>query len=119
MSLFDEPHEEWALRLDAAAAYAEEGFRLGAKLRRIERGEAELVYHTTETAGGGAGGGVHGGVQAFLLDMCGVAAALSALKRGQLPRGTAHLEISYLRPAIGETLVATGRVKQSGSRILR
>ena len=49
--------------------------------------------------------------------MCGVAAALSSLKRGQLPRGTAHLEISYLRPAIGETLVATGRVKQSGSRI--
>jgi acyl-coenzyme A thioesterase PaaI-like protein len=61
------------------------------------------VNAPSEASGGvGGGGGVHDGFQSLLLDMCGVAAALTSLKRGQLPRGAARLEISYLRPATGQ-----------------
>jgi uncharacterized protein (TIGR00369 family) len=116
-TLFDEPDGPWALRLDSAAAYAAEGFRFGATLQRIDRGEADLCYNVNAEAAGGAGGGVHGGMQSFLLDMGGVAAALTTLKRGQLPRGTAHLEISFLKPAISESLIVKARVKQSGNRL--
>jgi hypothetical protein len=101
-TLFDEPDGPWALSPRAAAAYAAEGLRFGATPLRVDRGEEDLRYDVnapSEASGGVGGGGcVHGGFQSLLFDMCGVAAALTSLKRGQLPRGAARLEISYLRP---------------------
>ena len=68
---------------------------------------------TGETAGG-ANGGVHGGILASLADIGVVAGVLSTCRQGEQMRGTAELNISYLRPAIGELIRVESNVIKKG-----
>lgn len=59
---------------------------------------------------------VHGGVIATLADVAAVAAAVSAASEPPGGGATSSLAISYLAPANGCALVATGRTLRSGTR---
>src|SRR5690625_1063460 len=60
---------------------------------------------------------VHGGVIATLVD-----AAVGAALRSNVPKGhggvTIDLKVNYLRPAVGEKLIARGKVVKQGRSIV-
>ncbi len=86
-------------------------------LVEVERGKTVFRLPITAEVGGGVAGGVHGGVIAALVDIGVVSAVLSACKRGDAMRGTAELNVSYLRPAVGEALIATTTILKKGSSL--
>ncbi|MBN8809402.1 MAG: PaaI family thioesterase [Sphingomonas sp.] len=59
---------------------------------------------------------IHGGVIATLADITAVAAAVSSAREPPGGGATSSLAISYLAPANGCALVATGRTLRSGTR---
>ena len=109
---------DWLLPLRALlGSGAGEGTDLlmfGARVSEVERGRAVLRLQVTPATAGGAQGGVHGGVIATLVDMAVVTATMTMMRRGEAARGTAELNVSFLRPAVGEELVATCEVLKKG-----
>lgn len=77
-------------------------------------GYARIVMKTSERTKGGVGESVHGGILATLVDIACINAVASALGPGDVMNGTAELNISYLRPALGPVVVAEGRVLKKG-----
>lgn len=112
---------DWLVDLDAIrATYAAGGGSralFGVEFVSVERGQTVFRLPITPEVGGGVAGGVHGGVLAALADIAVVAATLSACKRGDAMRGTAELNISFLRPAVGRALTATGTILKKGSAL--
>jgi acyl-CoA thioesterase len=112
------PEPDWLLPLRALlGSGAGEGTDLlmfGAQVAEVERGRAVVRLPVTPATAGGAQGGVHGGVVATLVDMTLVTATMTMLRRGEAPRGTAELNVSFLRPAVGEELVATCDLLKKG-----
>lgn len=90
----------------------------GAWLSEVDRGRAVVRMAVTEKTAGGAQGGVHGGVIASLVDMALVAATLTMCRQGEEMRGTAELSVSYLRPAVGEELIATCEILKKGRTLV-
>lgn len=84
---------------------------LGAELTAFEEGEAELslVIRTELTQNFGF---VHGGVLSYLADNCITFSAASILGNCV----TSEYKINYVRPAIGELLIARSTVLSSGKR---
>lgn len=95
------------------ASYAG-GTLFGARLTAIERGRTVFEMPITQHTAGGANGGVHGGILASLADIGVVAAVLSTCREGEQMRGTAELNISYLRPAIGAFIRVESEVIKKG-----
>lgn len=89
---------------------------IGAELLEIENGICSIGlqiedYHLQQN------GFVHAGVQATLADhACGVAAA-TVMAEGKAPLSI-EFKINMLRPAVGERLLAIGRVLKSGKTIV-
>jgi len=89
---------------------------LGVGLARlsVDRATAVLPFRTQNVTVGDI---VHGGVIAALIDIAGVAAALSgAASEGLRGSATSQLSISYLAPAKGVALAAEARVLRRGRR---
>jgi uncharacterized protein (TIGR00369 family) len=89
---------------------------LGARLGRVDPGAVELILsirpdHLQH------GGAVHGGVIGAIADNAAGAAAASLLAPGQATV-TAEYRISFLSPAVGDTLIARGAVLKPGRSII-
>jgi len=81
---------------------------IGGELMDLEDGYAQLAFeirpHHTQHLGV-----VHGGAIATLADHCGWYAVISELEKG-FTSVTIELKINYLKPAIGEILMAEAKV---------
>jgi len=88
---------------------------LGARLVHVAQGEVQIeMPHAASLSQ--QHGFIHAGAISSILDSaCGYAALTSA------PAGcevvTAEFKINFVRPAIGERFIATGRVQQAGKRL--
>ncbi len=107
---------DWLLPLRALLGSGTGGDLLmfGAQVAEVDRGRAVVRLPVTPATAGGAQGGVHGGVIATLVDMTLVTATITLLRRGEEPRGTAELNVSFLRPAVGAELIATCEMLKKG-----
>ena len=83
---------------------------LGAELTRFEPGSAELVLPLRDELKQ-QHGFAHGGVLSYLADNALTFAGGSALR---VPVLTAEFKINYLRPGIGDTLIARARTAHAG-----
>ena len=86
----------------------------GARVTEVDRGRAVVRLEVTEETAGGARGGVHGGVIASLVDMALVTATATMIRLGEGMRGTAELNVSYLRPAVGAEMIARCEILKKG-----
>ncbi|HLZ68325.1 MAG TPA: PaaI family thioesterase [Dehalococcoidia bacterium] len=77
-------------------------------------GYCRIVLRMGPQTRGGVGGSVHGGIIATLVDIVTIGAVASAIEPHDVMNGTAELNISYLRPALGAQVVAEGRVLKKG-----
>ena len=84
---------------------------LGTELTKFEPGLAELTLRVTDRLKQ-QHGFVHGGVVSYLADNCLTYAGGSVLGDSV----TSEYKINYLRPAIGDTLVARASVLSSGKQ---
>ncbi|SFC94580.1 PaaI family thioesterase [Pseudoalteromonas denitrificans] len=84
---------------------------LGAEITSFEEGSAELTLVIRDDLKQNYGF-VHGGVLSYLADNCITFAAASVL--GQCV--TSEYKINYVRPAIGNSLIAKARVLSAGKR---
>jgi len=84
---------------------------LGAEITAFEKGNAELSLVIREELTQNFGF-VHGGVLSYLADNCITFAAASVLDKCV----TSEYKINYVRPAIGEKLIARSTVLSSGKR---
>ncbi len=115
-------NSDWYISLDAIRSRRvadDEGKPLfGEQLIEVERGKAAFRLPITPAVGGGAAGGVHGGVLSALADISVTTAVLSVCRRNDQMRGTAELNISYLRPAQGNALTATATIIKKGRMLV-
>ena len=66
---------------------------------------------------GGVGGSVHGGLLAMLVDVAMLEAMFPAFEPSDQPAGTADLNITYLRPALGPKVIAEATVLRKGKTL--
>lgn len=98
----------------------------GLSLEESRPGYARIAMATNRLTGGqgagaeagGIGGSVHGGLLAFLLDVAVVEAVFAMLEPVDQPAGTADISLTYLRPALGERVVAEAEVLRKGRQIV-
>lgn len=91
--------------------------QLGLKLLETRAGYAKCVMEASAFTLGGVGGSVHGGILACLVDIVMLAALNGLFKAGEQPAGTADLNITYLRPALGPRIFAEGTVLKKGRQL--
>jgi len=84
----------------------------GAKLKRFEKGSAEVELHTKPHHLQHLGF-IHGGVISTLMDNTGWYAAMSNLD-SDYTAVTMEIKINYLKPASGNYLIAKAVVKRQG-----
>lgn len=113
----DGAERDWLHPLEAIRTTYRGGTLFGAQLTHLERGRATFRLAISAATAGGANGGVHGGIIATLIDVAAVCAVVSACEQGDRARGTAELNVSYLRPAVGRELVASAGVLKKGSTL--
>jgi len=65
----------------------------------------------------GIGGSVHGGVLAAMVDIAMLVAVFTQIRPDQAPAGTADLNITYLRPALGRRVYADATVVKHGRQL--
>ena len=82
----------------------------------VERGEgyARCRLPVAEKVRGGVAGSVHGGVISALVDIASIQAISTLVRPDERMAGTAELNVSYLRPALGEVVFAAARVLKKG-----
>jgi uncharacterized protein (TIGR00369 family) len=80
-------------------------------------GFARICLHKTADTPTGIGGSVHGGILAAMVDIVMLAAIFAERRPGEVPAGTADLNISYLRPAQGERIFADAAVVKRGRQL--
>jgi uncharacterized protein (TIGR00369 family) len=66
---------------------------------------------------GGIGGSVHGGLLAALVDIAMLEAMFPLFTPNEQPAGTADLNITYLRPAMGPKVYAEATVLRKGRQL--
>jgi uncharacterized protein (TIGR00369 family) len=89
--------------------------RLGAHITRLERGLVEISAQN-DPGLSQQDGFVHAGVLATLLDTAGGYAVLSMLPRGSRVLAV-EFKINFTKPAIGDMIRATGKVRKVGRRL--
>lgn len=72
---------------------------------------------TSQFTLGGIGGSVHGGLLAALVDIVMLEAMFPSFRENDQPAGTADLNITYLRPALGPKVVAEATVLRKGKTL--
>ncbi len=77
-------------------------------------GQSRITMKTSNRTLGGVGGSVHGGIVATLIDIACIQAVASLVGPDEVMAGTAELNVSYLRPALGDVVVTEGRVLKKG-----
>jgi uncharacterized protein (TIGR00369 family) len=90
---------------------------LGMKLEHYRENYACVTLTQSADGPKGIGDGVHGGALATLVDMSAVAAVFSNLGPGEIPAGTADLQITYLRPARGKQIRCEATVLKRGRHL--
>ncbi len=90
---------------------------LGLRLEERREDFARISLAPSAVTQGGVGGGLHGGVLAALVDIVMLAALSTVQQAGREPAGTADLNITYLRPAIGSRIYAEGTVVKRGRQL--
>ena len=76
-----------------------------------------LVLWVLANALGGIGGSVHGGLLALLVDAAMLEAMFPMFEPADQPAGTADLNITYMRPALGQTVFAEATVLRKGKTL--
>jgi uncharacterized protein (TIGR00369 family) len=87
---------------------------IGVELVERGSGYARCRLPVVEKIRGGVAGSVHGGVLSALVDIVTLSAIASVVQPGEQMAGTAELNISYLRPAQGDAVIAEARVLKKG-----
>ncbi len=102
-----------------ARDFAQQRFHkwLGLTLEERRPGFARICLHKNDETPSGIGGSVHGGILAAMVDIVMLAAMFAEMKPGEVPAGTADLNISYLRPAQGARVFAEGTVIKRGRQL--
>ena len=103
-------------RIEAALSTVPFAILLGIKLDSVEAGRATLSLPIREDFKQN-NGVVHGGVIAALIDSATAFAILPLLEPDERTT-TVDLTISYLRPLVSGTMVATARVVREGHRLI-
>ncbi len=90
---------------------------LGLELDEARNGFARIVLTTNGSTLSGVGGSVHGGVLAAMVDIAMLQALIASLEPNDIPNGTVDLNITYLRQAKGERIVAEATFLRKGRTI--
>jgi uncharacterized protein (TIGR00369 family) len=90
---------------------------LGLSIVEKREGFVRIALDTGPNTLGGVGGSVHGGVLAALVDIVILQALFSVPDPNVTPAGTADLNITYLRPALGRRIYADGQVVKKGRQL--
>ena len=80
-------------------------------------GYARVRMATSENTLGGIGGSVHGGLLAAMADIVMLRAVSTVFRPDDQPAGTADLNITYLRPAVGQYVDAEASVIKKGRQL--
>lgn len=87
---------------------------IGVELMEAADGTARIRLPVTARVSGGIHGSVHGGVLSALVDIAAMEAVRTLVGAHEQMAGTADLNISYLRPALGTSVLGVGRVLKKG-----
>ena len=87
---------------------------LGLTLVEQRPGFARICLQTSERTLGGIGSSVHGGILAAMVDIAMLQALFQSFGPDDQPAGTADLNITYLRPALGPRIYAEATVLKKG-----
>jgi acyl-CoA thioesterase len=90
---------------------------LGITLDEVRPGFARIVMRTGNLTLGGVAGSVHGGLLAAMVDMATLEALFPMFGPTDQPSGTADLNITYLRPALGAQVTAEATVLRKGRQL--
>lgn len=90
---------------------------MGLTLDSLGAGFARVGMRTSEFTLGGVAGSVHGGLLAALVDIAMLRAVMTLLQPNERPAGTADLNITYLRPALGARITADATVIRKGRHL--
>ena len=90
---------------------------LGVEVEQRKPGFARLSLATGPNVSGGIHGSIHGGILASLADIAMLEAVLPMFSEKEQPGGTIDLNLSYLRPAVGERVFVEAAVLRKGRRI--
>ncbi|MBI2766965.1 MAG: PaaI family thioesterase [Chloroflexi bacterium] len=87
---------------------------LGLSLEERREGFARICMRPSTFTLGGVGGSVHGGLLAALVDIAMLEALSTTFDATTQAMGTADLNITYLRPALGARIYAEATVLRKG-----
>ncbi len=102
--------EEQQRRFNASPLWSQ----LGLTLEEARPGYARLALVRTPMVPSGIGGSVHGGILAALVDIAMLEATIPALEPNEQPGGTADLNITYMRPAMGPRITIEATMLRKG-----
>lgn len=88
--------------------------QLGLTLEEARDGYARIALQTNKVTLSGVGGSVHGGVLAAMVDIAMLQALIASLGPTDIPNGTADLNITYLRPSLGDRITAEATILRKG-----
>ena len=87
---------------------------IGVLLEERGTGYAHYRIPVVEEVRGGVAGSLHGGAVCTLVDIAAIGAVATMLRPDERMAGTAEINVSFLRPAIGETVYAEARLLKKG-----
>ncbi|MFQ5382358.1 MAG: PaaI family thioesterase [Dehalococcoidia bacterium] len=90
---------------------------MGLALEELRPGFARVSMRPSDFTVGGVGGSVHGGLLAALVDITMLEALTTLFDRNDRPAGTADLNITFMRPALGEEIYAEATVLRKGRQL--
>lgn len=90
---------------------------LGLTIEEARPGFARILLRTSTLTLGGVGGSVHGGLLAAMVDIAVLEALFPMFDAEDEPSGTADLNITYLRPALGKEIAAEATVLRKGRQL--
>jgi len=90
---------------------------IGVQLEERRPGYARYRIPVVDEVRGGVAGSLHGGAVCTLVDIAAIGAVASMLKPDERMAGTAEINVSFLRPALGRTIYAAATLLKKGRTI--